>query len=125
MKGNMGLAKAGFHRVLFEAAKTQIQIFNANTSIMKRNILIITVIAAAVMELIDTSIVNVALSHMSGNLGATLEDTSWVITAYAIANVIIIPITSFLAAKLGRRNYYIGSVILFTVFSSLFCPRPT
>lgn len=84
---------------------------------MKRTILLITVIAAAVMELIDTSIVNVALSHMSGNLGATLEDTSWVITSYAIANVIIIPMTSFLALKLGRRNYYIGSVIAFTFFS--------
>lgn len=84
---------------------------------MKRTILLLTVIAAAVMELIDTSIVNVALSHMSGNLGATLEDTSWVITSYAIANVIIIPITSFLSAKLGRRRYYIGSVIMFTFFS--------
>ncbi|PWV56717.1 DHA2 family efflux MFS transporter permease subunit [Chitinophaga sp. S165] len=84
---------------------------------MKRTILLITVIAAAVMELIDISIVNVALSHMSGNLGATLEDTSWVITAYAIANVIIIPITSFLSNKLGRRNYYIGSIIAFTFFS--------
>ena len=79
----------------------------------------ITVIAAAIMELIDTSIVNVALNYMSGNLGATLEDTSWVITAYAIANVIIIPITSFLSARLGRRNYYIGSVIIFTIFSFL------
>src|ERR1700710_1164675 len=91
---------------------------------MKRTILLITVIAAAVMELIDTSIVNVALSHMSGNLGATLEDTSWVITAYAIANVIIIPITSFLAAKLGRRNYYIGSVLAFTFFSFM-CGQAT
>jgi len=84
----------------------------------------VTVIAAAVMELIDTSIVNVALSYMSGNLGATLEDTSWVITAYAIANVIVIPITSFLSGKLGRRNYYIGSVILFTVCSFL-CGQAT
>src|ERR1700727_2763133 len=84
---------------------------------MKRKILLVTVIAAAVMELIDTSIVNVALSHMSGNLGSTLEDTSWVITSYAIANVIIIPLTSFLTARLGRRNYYIGSIILFTVCS--------
>ena len=72
----------------------------------RKTILLITVIGAAMMELIDTSIVNVALSHMSGNLGATLEDTSWVITAYAIANVIIIPMTSFLALRLGRRNYY-------------------
>jgi DHA2 family multidrug resistance protein len=84
----------------------------------------ITVIAAAVMELIDTSIVNVALSYRSGNLGSTLEDTSWVITAYAIANVIVIPIMSFLSGKLGRRNYYIGSVILFTV-SSFLCGQAT
>jgi len=84
---------------------------------MQRKILIATVILAAMMELIDISIVNVALSHMSGNLGATLEDTSWVITSYAIANVIIIPITSFLASKLGRRNYYIGSIMAFAFFS--------
>ncbi|MCW3465108.1 DHA2 family efflux MFS transporter permease subunit [Chitinophaga nivalis] len=91
---------------------------------MKRALLIITVITAAIMELIDTSIVNVALSHMSGNLGATLEDCSWVITAYAIANVIIIPMTSYLAAALGRRNYYIGSVVIFTLFS-LLCGQAT
>ncbi len=84
---------------------------------LKRNLLIITVLLAAVMELIDTTIVNVALSHMSGNLGSTLEDTTWVITAYAIANVIIIPLTSFLTTKLGRRNYYIGSIILFVICS--------
>src|ERR1700709_2813606 len=87
---------------------------------LKRQILLITVIAAAIMELIDTSIVNVALNYMSGNLGATLEDTSWVITSYAIANVIVIPMTSFLTAKLGRRNYYIGSIIAF-VFCSFMC----
>ncbi|MDR6940987.1 DHA2 family efflux MFS transporter permease subunit [Mucilaginibacter pocheonensis] len=86
---------------------------------MKNTILLITVIAAAIMELIDTSIVNVALSHMSGNLGSTLEDTSWVITAYAIANIIVIPMTSFLTNKLGRRNYYIGSIIAFTFFSAM------
>jgi len=84
---------------------------------LKKRLLIITVLAAAVMELIDTTIVNVALSHMSGNLGATIEDTTWVITSYAIANVIIIPLTSFLTTNLGRRNYYIGSIILFIVCS--------
>ena len=85
----------------------------------KKQFLIITVILAAIMELIDTSIVNVSISNMSGNLGATLEDTEWVITSYAIANVIIIPITSFLTNRLGRRNYYIGSIILFTICSFL------
>lgn len=87
---------------------------------LRKKILLITVIVAAMMELLDISIVNVALSHMSGNLGATLEDTSWVITSYAIANVIVIPMTSFLALKLGRRNYYIGSIVLFT-FCSFMC----
>jgi DHA2 family multidrug resistance protein len=83
----------------------------------RKIIITITVIAAAIIELIDTSIVNVALSDMSGNLGATLEDVAWVVTAYAIANVIIIPMTSFLAARFGRRNYYIGSILLFTAAS--------
>jgi DHA2 family multidrug resistance protein len=87
---------------------------------LKRTIIVITVIAAAIMELIDTSIVNVALSQISGNLGATIEDTSWVITAYAIANVIIIPMTGFLARYFGRKNYYITSIIIFTI-SSYMC----
>jgi len=82
-----------------------------------RVVIVLTTISAAIMELIDTSIVNVARSQISGNLGATIEDASWVVTAYAIANVIIIPITSFLTGRLGRRNYYIGSVILFTICS--------
>ena len=86
----------------------------------QKKLLIVTVIGAAIMELIDTSIVNVALNYMSGNLGATLEDTAWVITSYAIANVIIIPMTSFLTNALGRRVYYIGSIILF-VFCSFMC----
>jgi DHA2 family multidrug resistance protein len=85
-----------------------------------RKLLIVTVIGAAIMELIDTSIVNVALNYMSGNLGSTLEDTAWVITSYAIANVIIIPMTSFLTSILGRRRYYIGSIIMF-VFCSYMC----
>jgi DHA2 family multidrug resistance protein len=84
---------------------------------LRKLIITITVVAAAIIELIDTSIVNVALNDMSGNLGATLEDVAWVVTAYAIANVIIIPMTSFLAARFGRRNYYIGSILLFTAAS--------
>jgi MFS transporter, DHA2 family, multidrug resistance protein len=84
---------------------------------LRKLIITITVITAAIIELIDTSIVNVALSDMSGNLGATIEDVAWVVTAYAIANVIIIPMTSFLAARFGRRNYYIGSILLFTAAS--------
>jgi MFS transporter, DHA2 family, multidrug resistance protein len=82
-----------------------------------RIIIVLTTISAAIMELIDTSIVNVALAQISGNLGATIEDTSWVITAYAIANVIIIPLTGFFARLFGRKKYYLYSIILFTIAS--------
>jgi DHA2 family multidrug resistance protein len=82
-------------------------------------IITITVIISAIIELIDTTIVNVSINTMSGNLAASLEDTAWVITSYAIANVIVIPMTSFLAEKIGRKQYYIGSIILFTAASTL------
>lgn len=84
---------------------------------LRRVVIVLTTISAAIMELIDTSIVNVALSQISGNLGATIEDTSWVITAYAIANVIIIPLTGFFARLFGRKNYYLYSIVLFTIAS--------
>src|ERR1700677_800770 len=86
----------------------------------KKWFITITVILASILELIDTSIVNVALPDMGGNLGSTLEDTAWVITSYAIANVIIIPMTGFLSALFGRKKYYVGSIILFVV-ASAFC----
>ncbi|MES2655666.1 MAG: DHA2 family efflux MFS transporter permease subunit [Bacteroidota bacterium] len=84
---------------------------------IKRAMIVFTTISAAIMELIDTSIVNVALSQISGNLGATIEDTSWVVTAYAIANVIIIPMTGFLQRFFGRKNYYLTSIFIFTIAS--------
>jgi len=89
-----------------------------------RAIIVITVVSAAIMELIDTSIVNVALSDMSGSLGVNIEDVSWVITSYAIANVIIIPLTSFLADYFGRKNYYVVSMIIFTA-ASYMCGQST
>ena len=85
-----------------------------------RAIIVITTITAAVMELLDTTIVNVALNQMSGSLGATIEDIAWVITSYAIANVIIIPMTGFLGEYFGRKTYYLTSMILFGI-SSYFC----
>ena len=85
-----------------------------------RAIIVLTTITAAVMELLDTTIVNVALNQISGSLGATIEDIAWVITSYAIANVIIIPMTGFLGEYFGRKNYYLGSMILFGI-ASYFC----
>ncbi|MGY5355796.1 DHA2 family efflux MFS transporter permease subunit [Wenyingzhuangia sp. IMCC45467] len=85
----------------------------------RRVIITITAILCALLEIVDTTIVNVALNDMKGSLGATLTDVAWVITAYAIANVIIIPMTSWLSKQFGRRNYFATSIIIFTVSSFL------
>lgn len=90
----------------------------------RRVIITITAIFCALLEIVDTTIVNVALNEMKGNLGATLNEIAWVITAYAIANVIIVPMTSWLAQQFGRRNYFAASIIIFTV-SSFLCGNAT
>src|SRR6476661_1053703 len=84
----------------------------------------IAVTLAAVLELIDTSIVNVAIPHMMGNLGATLDEISWVSTGYIIANVIVIPLSSWLSGYFGRKKYLTGSILLF-VGASFFCGAAT
>lgn len=83
----------------------------------RRVIITITAVLCALLEIVDTTIVNVALNNMRGSLGATLNDVAWVITAYAIANVIVIPMTSWLSQQFGRRNYFAASIIIFTVAS--------
>ncbi len=83
-------------------------------------IITLTVILASLLELIDTTVVNVSLPQIMGNLGATLEDVGWVITSYSIANVVILPMSGWLSAKFGRKNYFTFSIILFTV-ASVFC----
>ncbi len=85
----------------------------------KRVIITLTAILCALLEIVDTTIVNVALNDMRGNLGATLSEVGWVITAYAIGNVIIVPMTSWLSQQFGRRNYFAASIILFTICSFL------
>lgn len=85
----------------------------------RRVIITITAIFCALLEIVDTTIVNVALNDMRGNMGATLSEIGWVITAYAIGNVIIVPMTSWLSQQFGRRNYFAASIIIFTVSSFL------
>ena len=85
-----------------------------------RYLIAFAVTLASVLELVDTSIVNVAIPHMMGNLGATLDEIAWVSTGYIVANVIVLPLTSWLSDRFGRRNYYTGSILLFTL-ASFFC----
>lgn len=87
---------------------------------LRKWIITITVITASLLELIDTTIVNVALPNIMGNLGATLEDAGWVVTSYAVANVIILPMSGWLGDRFGRKNYFLTSILVFT-FASFLC----
>lgn len=94
--------------------------FSDETIYKNRFLIAMTVTLAAMMELLDTSIVNVAITQIMGNLGATLEEVTWVSTGYIVANVIVLPLSGWLSNFFGRRNYFMGSIVLFIV-ASFFC----
>src|ERR1700677_2064989 len=78
-----------------------------------------TVSIAAFVEVLDTSVANVALPYSAGGLGASYDDSTWVLTSYLAANAIILPISGWLAEAMGRKRYFMISLTIFTV-SSLF-----
>ena len=75
---------------------------------------------AAFMEVLDTSIANVALPHIAGNMGASSDESTWVLTSYLVSNAIVLPITGWLVSLLGRKRFFVICISLFTV-SSLLC----
>jgi DHA2 family multidrug resistance protein len=87
-------------------------------------ILIGTVLTCALLELIDSTVVNVSLREMMGSLGATTLEIAWVVSAYAIGNVITVPLSAMLSDLFGRKVYFTASVVLFT-FASLMCGMST
>jgi len=84
-----------------------------------RVIIMVAVMLGVLMQMIDSSIVNVAIPTMQGNLGVTLDQISWVATGYILANVVFLPMTGWLATVFGRRRYLSGSMALFTIASVL------
>lgn len=79
----------------------------------------VSVMLATVMEVLDTSVANVALPHIAGNLSATPEEATWVLTSYLISNAIILPATSWIGKYIGRKRFLIICIIIFTVASAL------
>src|SRR5580704_3059098 len=79
----------------------------------------VTVMLGALMAVIDTSIVNVALETMAGNLGAPVDEIGWVTTGYILSQVIVMPLNGWLTARFGRRNFYAASLVVFTAASFL------
>jgi len=84
-----------------------------------RWLITITVMTATIMAAIDVSIVNVALPYMRGNLGASVEEITWVATGYLLSNVIVMPLIAMLTSRYGRRRFYLFSILLFTATSML------
>ena len=82
-------------------------------------IIALTVTLATFMELLDTSIANVALPHISGGLAAGQDESTWVLTSYLVANAVVLPLSAWLSRVFGRRNYYLGCVAGFTAASFL------
>ena len=87
-------------------------------------LVVTTVMLGLMMSIIDTSIVNVAIGTMAGNLGASIDEIGWVATGYILANVIVMPLNGWLTARFGRRNFYAASLALFTI-SSFLCGTAT
>src|SRR3974377_2055042 len=77
------------------------------------------VVVPTFMEILDTTIANVALRYIAGGLSAAQSDAEWVITVYLAANAVVLPITGWLSAHLGRRNYFLLSIAVFTLASAL------
>src|ERR1051326_3145697 len=85
----------------------------------------LTVTLATFMEILDSSIANVALPHIAGNLSAGVDESTWVLTSYLVANAIVLPLSGWFSSLIGRKNYYMASVAVFTVSSLLSGFAPT
>src|SRR5581483_2581699 len=79
----------------------------------------IAVMLGTALEVLDTSIVNVALPHMQGTFSASVDEISWVLTSYLVANGIMIPMTGWISARFGRKRYFLASVAVFVLSSGL------
>jgi DHA2 family multidrug resistance protein len=80
---------------------------------------------AAFMEVLDTSIANVALPHIAGSLGASFDQSTWVLTSYLVSNAIVLPMGAWAASVVGRKNFFMGCIVLFTISSFLCGIAPT
>src|SRR5205085_3113038 len=79
----------------------------------------VAVMSSTFMEVLDTTVVNVSLPHIAGNLSASTDEATWVLTSYLVSNAIVLPLTGWLASRFGRRRILLMSVGGFTLFSFL------
>src|ERR1700679_4058200 len=84
-----------------------------------------TVALGAFMEVLDTSIANVALPHIAGSLGASQDESTWVLTAYLVSNAVVLPMGGWVASIMGRKNFFMFCITIFTISSFLFGIAPS
>src|SRR3954467_12002567 len=82
-------------------------------------IIAVSVMLATFMEVLDTSVANVALPHIAGNLSASTDEATWVLTSYLVANAIVLPATGWLSNRFGRKRFLIACIVVFTLSSAL------
>jgi len=82
-------------------------------------IIAMTVMLATFMEVLDTSVANVALPHIAGSLASTTDEATWVLTGYLVANAIVLPLSGWFSSLFGRKRFYMTCVLLFTLSSTM------
>src|SRR4051794_18705858 len=83
-----------------------------------------SVMAATFMEVLDSTVVNVSLPHIAGNLSATTDESTWVLTSYLVANAVVLPATGWLSGFFGRKRFLISCIFIFTI-ASVMCGAAT
>jgi DHA2 family multidrug resistance protein len=101
------------------SAKTDAPLATSGTRVFNPWIVALAVVVPTFMEVLDTTIANVALRYMAGGLSAPASDSEWVITSYLAANAIVLPMSGWISLRLGRRNYFLLSIAIFTLASVL------
>ena len=81
-----------------------------STSTLRKWLPAVAVMASAAMEMLDTSVVNVSLRHIAGSLSATVDEATWILTSYIVANAIVLPMSGWLASRFGRKNLLMAVV---------------
>jgi DHA2 family multidrug resistance protein len=97
---------------------------NGSPMAVNKWLVTIAVMAGTFMEIVDTTVVNVALPHIAGSLASSVDETTWILTAYLVSNAVILPITGWLSALFGRKRFLMLCIALFTI-SSMLCGAAT
>src|SRR6267378_3781906 len=103
-----------------EAAGVAVRIASAQAKPSHKWLVALAVMLGTTLEVLDSSIVNVSLPHMQGTFAASVDEITWVLTSYLVANGIMIPMTGWISSRFGRKRYFLVSVFIFVVFSG-FC----